>query len=163
MRRRGARALALATVFTLALIGCGGDENDRVGGRTDLSDDPVDADIGAPPSAGDLQGRTFGATAVDGADLAPTGTLVVTFEDGRMSIAGGCNGMSASYELEGDTLVTGDDFVQTAMACDRQLMDQDEWVVALLTGRPAVGLSGDVLTVKGGDVRVELRRDEDRG
>lgn len=113
---------------------------------------------GGGPAVADLDGHTFMATSVAGAELAPTGTLVLAFADGRVAITGGCNGMSASYEIEESILATGDDFAQTAMACDQPLMDQDAWVAELLAGRPIITLDGVDLTLSAGGVTVQLAR-----
>lgn len=139
----GGRGLAVVAGLIAVIGGCGGDDDGSGGG----------------PAPADLDGRTFMATSVSGAELAPTGTLVMAFADGRVAITGGCNGMSASYEIEESILATGDDFEQTAMACDQPLMDQDAWVAGLVGGRPIVTLAGDDLTLSAGGVTVQLVRE----
>jgi len=113
---------------------------------------------GGGPAVGGLDGHTFMATSVSGAELAPTGTLVLAFADGRVAITGGCNGMSASYEIDESILATGDDFEQTVMACDQPLMVQDAWVAELVSGRPILTLAGDDLTLSAGGVTVQFAR-----
>lgn len=139
-RRRGGRVL-VAVAGLIVVGGCSGD---------DVS--------GGGPAVGGLDGHTFMATSVTGAELAPTGTLVLAFADGRVAITGGCNGMSASYEIGESILATGGDFAQTAMACDQPLMDQDAWVAELLAGRPIITLDGVDLTLSAGGVTVRFAR-----
>ena len=139
-RRRGGRVL-VAVAGLIVVGGCSGDDAS-----------------GGGPAVADLDGHTFMATSVTGAELAPTGTLVLAFADGRVAITGGCNGMSASYEIGESILATGGDFAQTAMACDQPLMDQDAWVAELLAGRPIITLDGVDLTLSAGGVTVRFAR-----
>ena len=118
----------------LVFAGCGDDDDDAGG-------------------SGDIDGYAYTATDVEGQSLADGSTLVVTFADGNVSAAGGCNTMFGAYELDGDTLVAGP-LAQTQMACDEALMTQDTWVGELLQGQPTVTLDGDVLTIAGDDVTV---------
>lgn len=140
--RRGRVFVALA-LAAVVLAGCGDDDEDAGA---------------AAPSAADLEGSAFTSTSVTGAELAPGATLVVTFEDGRIALAGGCNGMSGTYEIDGETLVVPDQLAQTMMACDQPLMDQDTWVAEFVTGGPTIALDGDELTLSGDDITVQLSR-----
>lgn len=124
---------ALAAVVLVGAA-CGGDDGDS---------------SSAPP----LNGRTFVTTAaadVEGATLVPGSAIRVSFDDEGTSLSAhaGCNSMGGGWSLDGDTLVVGDMF-QTQMACEDALMDQDSWLVALLTSGPTLTLAGDTLTIRG--------------
>jgi heat shock protein HslJ len=112
-----------------------------------------DGDDAAPPSAADLDGRTFVATEVDGQELVEGTSISLSFEDERISVNAGCNTMNGGYALADGTL-EAPQLAQTMMACDEALMAQDEWIAALLAGGAEVTLSGDELTLAGDDVTV---------
>lgn len=59
--------------------------------------------------------------------------LQLDFNDGRVSVTGGCNGIGGSYEQDGDALRIGT-LMQTQMACAQPLMDQDAAIGRLLEG-----------------------------
>jgi heat shock protein HslJ len=101
-------------------------------------------------TAPDLDGRTFVSTAAttngQPHELVPGTKVRLTFEDGKLGANAGCNQMSGAYSLDGATLVVGN-LASTMMACDSARQAQDEWLTALLTGRPTVTLAGDDLTL----------------
>jgi len=63
------------------------------------------------------------------------------FSGGMISASAGCNGISASYELAGGKLVTGE-MATTEMGCAAGLADQDQWLASVLASQPTVELSG---------------------
>ena len=84
------RLTAALAAMVLVLAACGDDDDDDDGGGD-----------------GEIEGYAYTATEVEGQTLAEGSTLVVTIADGNVSAVGGCNTMSGSYELDGDTLVAG--------------------------------------------------------
>jgi heat shock protein HslJ len=54
--------------------------------------------------------------------------------------------MTGGYTVEGDVLKVGA-LAQTRMACEDDLMAQDQWIVDLLTGSPKATLANDELTL----------------
>lgn len=149
MRTRVVAALALALVLPLA--GCGDDAADVDAGGTTTA-----------PSAdgGDqLDGRTFVATAVteDGEPrpLAEGSELRLTFADGQLGVEAGCNHLSATYRLDGDTL-RAEAFAGTEMGCDPALMDQDAWIAEVLARPATVALAGPTLTLTAGATTLTL-------
>ena len=101
-------------------------------------------------TAADLNGRTFLSTSATSNgqphELAAGTRIGLTFEDGRIGANAGCNQLGGAYSLDGATLVV-DNLASTQMACDPAREAQDEWLTALLTGRPTVRLTGDDLTL----------------
>ena len=105
------------------------------------------ADTGQPP----LRGFHWNlASATDGAGqpivvLQPDAghQLRLVFDDGRVSVSGGCNRMSGSYLQERDTLSIGA-MAQTEMACnDQRLMEMDSAIGARLHGELQSRVEGD--------------------
>jgi heat shock protein HslJ len=97
----------------------------------------------------DLAGRTFVATQVAGHEQVPGTEIRLSFEDGTVGAHAGCNSMSgpATWD-DGVLVVPADGLAQTLIGCPDDLAAQDEWLVGLLTSRPAIALSDDgVLTV----------------
>lgn len=113
-----------------------------------------DSDVTSPAPA-NLDGRVFLSTELDGHDLVAGSTVRLEFEDGRIRANGGCNGMGGDYSVADDDLVVGD-MASTQMGCEQDLMDQDLWLSDFLTGRPAVELSGDELTLAKDGVTMRL-------
>lgn len=57
--------------------------------------------------------------------------LQLDFNDGRLSISGGCNRHSGSYQIQGETLSVGS-LASTRRACAAPLMDADRAIAAQL-------------------------------
>lgn len=104
------------------------------------------------PATTDFDGRTFlSQSATDGGrpkDLVAGTQVVLRFADGRLTASAGCNILGGTYSLDGDALRVGA-LSTTEMACDRELMVQDEWLAELLMSAPVVALDGDTLTISG--------------
>ncbi|GGK83305.1 META domain-containing protein [Ornithinimicrobium pekingense] len=119
------------------------------------------ASCGAVGGAGapEVGGRTFLSTAVteDGNphQLVDGSRVTLAFVDGRVRAGAGCNTMSGAYSLDGDVLVT-EELAMTEMGCPGPLMDQDTWLAGLLTGRPALAVQGDELTLTAGSTVLTL-------
>jgi heat shock protein HslJ len=109
----------------------------------------------APP---DLGGTAWVMTSSSGnpAIIAIEGTeVLITFEDGQVSVQAGCNGMGGAYRQNDDVLEV-EPMVSTMMACDQPLMDRDAALSALLTSAPTVSGDADTLVIAGGGTTVEL-------
>lgn len=113
-----------------------------------------------PPSsvpggaAGDVNGRTYLSTGIDGAMLAPGTQIRLAFKDGNLSASGGCNAMGGTYTISGDQL-SATQMSMTDMACEEPRMRQDDWLARLLS-RATIALAGDTLTLSAGTVRLTL-------
>ena len=105
-----------------------------------------DSSSDEPLTAATLDGRTFLSTEVTGQTLVADTRITLRFEGDNLSAVAGCNTMTGGYTLEGDVLKV-EAFAQTRMACEPELMAQDQWIVELLTGSPKATLASDVLTL----------------
>lgn len=106
------------------------------------------------PTSG-LDGLTFVTTSVTGHELVPDSEVVMTFEGEQLSVQAGCNTMFGRYTLEQDTLQVPM-MAQTQMACDEDLMAQDQWLIEFLEDGPQVGLADGTLTLTGSAAELEL-------
>ncbi len=135
-------------VALLALAACADDattgtDPDRDAGSTSPSGGPTGGPI---VSMADLAGRTFVSEALTDPDheLVPGSTVTLGFEEGRVAAYAGCNRLFGGAEIRDGVLVV-DRAGGTMMACSPELMAQDDWLVALLQGSPALTLDGDTL------------------
>ncbi len=137
--RSPSRPLLVAVGVAAALFaGCGND---------DAGDGAV------APEAADLEGTSWNDASVEGYELA--GTLTITFEEGRVSVAGGCNTIGGPYTVE-DGLLSAGPMMSTMMACDEALMDQDTWISGLFEAGMEAGIDGDQLTLTADDTSITL-------
>ena len=137
-------ARALVPVALVVAAGCGDDDDD----------DAASTD-GAAVSSEALDGRSFVSTEVTGETLVEGSDITVTFEGDRLSVNAGCNTINGGYAIEDGTL-TAEPLAQTQMACEDDLQQQDQWVIALLEGEPSVSLADDVLTISSDTTTVTL-------
>lgn len=129
-RTRSTTLLVAGAALALFAVACGGD-------------DPIE-----------LDGTAWTDADVVGYELA--GTLDVAFENGSISLTGGCNTQNGSYELDGDVLTAGP-LMSTMMACADELMAQDAWIATLLDQGVTVELDGSTLTWSTDDVTITLQ------
>jgi heat shock protein HslJ len=134
------RPLALLVLLVLAgATGCG-----------------KEASPGSSPGGDELGGEYVVTAVTEGGgprDLVPGSEIRLRFADGMLGARAGCNHLSASYELEGDTLIAGR-MGGTEMGCPEPLMQQDAWLVGLFEEPVAVG--HDPLTLTSGEVVLTL-------
>jgi heat shock protein HslJ len=161
MIRHGA---LIAGVLCLGLLtGCGDDDDTSASTPDASSAMPVpdssggstDADGSGGEPSPELDGREFVSTAIEGQDLVAGSEVRISFQDGSLSANAGCNTMNGGYELDGSTLQV-ESMAMTMMACEEQLMAQDELVSGLLTSGPTVALDGDVLTIASDEVTLTM-------
>lgn len=74
------------------------------------------------------------------------GTVGLTFADGRLFVATGCNTARGGVAVEDGRLVT-DHLASTRMMCEPPLMAQEDWLVTMLTSRPRLERAGAELTL----------------
>lgn len=113
----------------------------------------------SPTPNASVNGRVFLSTGVtDGGQphaLVPGTRLRLAFSDGNLSISTGCNTMGGTYRIADGVLLVGD-LSMTEMACQPDLMAQDEWIGAFIGARPTVTLAGNELKLQAGDTVVTL-------
>lgn len=123
----------------------------------DADREPVD--LATDAEGINVTGKEFWSTRViDGGDeraLVEGTRISLRFEAGELSIHAGCNSMGGAYSIDGDRLVL-DEVFQTAMGCEPERHDQDDFVIGVLTGRPALTVGTDTLTVATSTVAIEL-------
>ncbi|HSL58783.1 MAG TPA: META domain-containing protein [Acidimicrobiales bacterium] len=116
-------------------------------------------DAGSGAGAVDLAGRELWSVArtVDGADqpLVAGSTVRLTFTDSGVSANAGCNTIFGDARIEGDELVVGA-LASTSMACEPDLMDQDQWLADLLSSRPTLAVDGDEVSLTSGTTVLTL-------
>jgi heat shock protein HslJ len=148
-------AVATAGMFTLASCGDPSVEPATTPtdpGSTTIDTTPDTAPATTPAPGGDLaellDGKAYLSQSTTGITLADGAVLRISFDDGRISVSGGCNGMGGDVTFEGDTMTVGP-MMSTQMACDQPLMDQDSAVQAFLTAGTTVSVDGDTITITG--------------
>lgn len=145
--------LAVATAGMFTLASCGDPTIEPATSPTDPGSTTIDTTPSTTPVPGDdlaalLAGKTYLSQSTTGITLAPGAVLRISFDDGRISVSGGCNGMGGDVTFDGDTMTVGP-MMMTQMACDQPLMDQDSAVQAFLTAGTTVSVEGDTLTLTG--------------
>ena len=130
----------MAGVLVLMAVSCGDDD-------TASSSEPV--------TAATLDGKTFLSTDVTGQTLVADTRITLRFEGDSLSAVAGCNTMTGGYTIDGDVLKVGA-LAQTRMACEDDLMAQDQWIVDLLTGSPKITFADDELTLAGATTTVKF-------
>ena len=108
--------------------------------------DDSTASSSEPLTTDTLDGKTYLSTDVTGQTLVADTRITLRFEGTSLSAIAGCNTMTGGYTIEGDVLKVGA-LAQTRMACEDDLMAQDQWIADLLTGSPKITLTDDVLTL----------------
>jgi heat shock protein HslJ len=119
-------------------------------------------DGGTAPDMAELEGRNWFVASitedgverpiVDGTDIA------LRFERGRVHGDAGCNGMSGDITFDGDELVL-EELGRELMLCEPEaLMEQEDWLAALLLARPSMTVVDDDVTMEAGSTTVALTR-----
>ena len=153
--KRSVILLATPLVAVSVLGACGSDTASSnpassATASSDVGSQPAEPEASVPASDLDLEGRTFVSTAVAGHELVADSEIRLTFQNGSVSINGGCNTLVGGYTIEGDTLQVPV-MAMTQMACDPALMDQDAWLSETFSGAPTLAADGDNLTVTAAD------------
>lgn len=150
LERVGLMVVALALAAASA---CGADNSDvPMGGKPSTAGDDAVADFA---------GRTFVSTAVteqgeprklvDG-----TKVTLVFAKDGWLGLEAGCNHISADdLSLDGGALRAGA-MGTTDMACEPELMDQDQWLIEFVDSEPSWRLDGDQLVLTSAGTEIQL-------
>ena len=102
-----------------------------------------------------VEGKTYLSTAVKGATLVPGSRIRLSFKDGSLSAGAGCNAMGGAYTIAAGRLTTSQ-MMSTEMGCAAPLMQQDQWLAALL-GDSAITVAGDEMTLDDGTIKVTFQ------
>ncbi|WP_258725278.1 META domain-containing protein [Cellulomonas sp. NS3] len=107
-------------------------------------------------TAGDeLAGRSFESTDVEGRTLVEGTVITLIVRSDGVSVNAGCNTLFGDATWD-DGVLRAPQLASTMMACDADLMDQDQWLVALLEGSVPYELDGDTLTLGAAGERITL-------
>lgn len=158
---RVTRTVATAGLMLAAACGNGGttraipgDAPPGVAGSSNLP---------ASQPAADATGHTYLSTSVtvDGEPrpLVDGSRIRLVIDERSVGADAGCNSLGGEYEMDGDRLVVNG-LAMTEMGCDPALMEQEDWLVDLLTAGPVLALDGDRLTLTSGDTVVSLVDEE---
>ena len=162
--RRTSTLVAAAALTALALSAC---SNSEKASTETSATSPASATQTPPseptPSPGAsegtaLDGKTFTATEVTGHELVEGTSLTITFADGGVSAQAGCNNLFGAYSYDQVTLDVPM-MASTMMACEPELMTQDQWLTGFLSASPDATLAADSLTLASGDVTIVLNQD----
>lgn len=139
VRRRGADVLAVAVIVWIVAAACASDDpRASAGGAGAAATDP-----------GSVEGRRFVAKEATerGASRTLVGQVTIDFtQPGKVGVGTGCNNGSGAGQIEGGRLVT-ESLVVTAAGCPPAFVDQESFVLNLVTAKPAVSLAGDELVL----------------
>ncbi|WP_421121747.1 META domain-containing protein [Aquihabitans daechungensis] len=103
-----------------------------------------------------LDHTQFRATDVTGYEPVADSQLVMTFDDGHLSVNAGCNTIGSAYTFTDGTLTWTGEPMATQMACTDELVAQDTWLTDLLTGGVDAELDGGTLTLTSDEVTIAL-------
>lgn len=155
---RSSSLVATAALAVLVLTACSNSEKaSTLTTTTNSAAAPTTATEAAGDQAGTaaLDGKTFTATKVSGRELVSGSDLTLTFEGGQVSAEAGCNNLGSAYVFDGASLEVAQ-MRSTMMACEPELMAQDEWITDYLVAGPDATLANDMLTLTSGDTTIEL-------
>ncbi len=101
---------------------------------------------------GDLTGKVWALTELMGKPLVVgTGISAEFTADGMVSGSAGCNRYNGTYTVSGSNITFSSPMASTLMMCEQAVMDQESTYLNALGEAKAFGVSGDQLTLTGGD------------
>ena len=136
----------------LVVTACGSESDGDAASDTTTSESTTTV----AAASGELDGRSYESVAVTGRDLVEGSAVVLSFEDGNMSVVAGCNTTSGAYSLEDGTLTLEGDARSTMMGCDQALADQDTWLTEWFSAGVTVTETAGGLTLEGDGVTIEF-------
>ncbi|MET7768936.1 META domain-containing protein [Nocardia sp. NPDC005366] len=148
-----ARLAPLLLLAALGAVACSDDDSSSAPSTSVASTTataPTTAALAATP-----MGHTYVSTTVEGTPIPGDGPLRLTFGDNRLTGYAGCNTVSGSVTIDGDTLRVGD-LASTLIGCAEPRAGSDQWMNTLLTSAPTWRLDGTTLTLRGRERTVIL-------
>ena len=108
--------------------------------------------------AGELDGRSFTSTKIQGFTPVSGVPVTLAFADHGLRAYAGCNSIFGQVQTTGGVLMAPT-LAMTMRACPSPQGDQDKWVHELLTGQPKWSLAGSTLTLTGAAGSVTFSED----
>jgi heat shock protein HslJ len=145
-------ATSLVVVLALSATACGGDDDDD---GTDGAGAGTE-DTGAPATADDLEAgpwqlRSYAGDASEDLTAASEAVAAITTFDGtRVSGSTGCNQFNGPYELGDDGEIAFGALVSTQMACEPDLMAQEQAFLSALETATRAVVADDALQMLNG-------------
>jgi heat shock protein HslJ len=137
----------------LVVAACGSESDGDAGSDTTTTSESTTTVAAA---SGELDGRSYESVSITGRELVEGSTVVLSFEDGDVSVVAGCNTTSGAYSFEDGTLTLEGDARSTMMGCDDALSEQDAWLTEWLSAGVTVTETDDGMTLEGDGVTIEL-------
>jgi len=114
-----------------------------------------ETETGADTSSEGFMNLDFILESYEGFEPADDGAVRIRFREGEMSelgflLSGGCNAVGGDFTLV-DGVMNVTLVGMTEMACETELMDQDNWFVGFLQASPGLEYSNDRVTLTGTD------------
>ncbi len=101
---------------------------------------------------GDLTGKVWALTELTGnPPVDGTGISAEFTTDGKVSGSAGCNRYNGTYTVSGSNITIASPLASTMMMCEQAVMDQESAYLKALGEAKTFAVSGDQLTLKGGD------------
>lgn len=155
--RRTSTIVAAAALAALALTAC--TNSQKASTQTSTTTTPSSAAEQTPASSGaSLSGKAYTSTQLTGHTLAAGSNVTMNFEGDNVSVQAGCNNMFGGYTLEQGVLAVPM-LASTMMACEPELMEQDQWLTGFLAAGPKATVSATSLTLVSGDTTIVLNQD----
>lgn len=110
---------------------------------------------GSGSAEDELVGRSFESTDVEGRTLVEGTVITLIVRSDGVSLNAGCNTLFGDATWD-DGVLRVPQLASTMMACDPDLMEQDQWLGAFLEGSPPYELDGDTLTLGTAGERITL-------
>jgi heat shock protein HslJ len=101
---------------------------------------------------GDLTGKVWALTELKGnPPVAGTGISAEFTADGKVAGSAGCNRYSGTYTVSGSNITFSTQMAMTMMMCEQAVMDQETAYMQALSEAKSFAVTGDQLTLSGGD------------
>ena len=108
----------------------------------------------------EFQGKDFVFHSAEGFSLiGETIRLQFNADSPEMSFQAGCNSYGGTYSVEAG-LFQISEMGSTLMACDNELMEQDDWLYSFFTSNPNVVYESDTITFTGSNATLVFQDEE---
>ena len=85
-------------------------------------------------------------------------TVGLFFNNGEVTASGGCNNLTAGFDVSEQNTLLVTDIIGTMMECDTSSNADEDMLAAFLRNEPEILTTGDVLTLQSSSTYMELVR-----